>query len=60
MRVVDYLNDYNEERIKEKLGYLTPKKRVLGSLIKAFDVCLISLCHSIKGIGFCFYKELSD
>ena len=25
-RVIDYLNYYNEERIQEKLGYLTPLK----------------------------------
>ncbi|WP_214727324.1 IS3 family transposase, partial [Exiguobacterium sp. s168] len=25
-RVTNYLNYYNEERIQEKLGYLTPKK----------------------------------
>ncbi len=25
-RVINYLNYYNEERIQEKLGYLTPKK----------------------------------
>ena len=25
-RVINYLNYYNEERIQEKLGYLTPKR----------------------------------
>ncbi|WP_214808890.1 IS3 family transposase, partial [Exiguobacterium sp. s144] len=28
-RVTNYLNYYNEERIQEKLGYLTPKKYVV-------------------------------
>lgn len=27
-RVTNYLNYYNEERIQEKLGYLTPKNTV--------------------------------
>ncbi|UKS57655.1 IS3 family transposase [Exiguobacterium acetylicum] len=55
-RVTNYLNYYNEERIQEKVGYLTPKKiRCTGSLIKVFYMCLILLGQSSLVGAFFMY-----
>lgn len=47
-KVNDYLRHYNEERIQEKLGYLTHTQRIWGSgsLKRVFYMCLKFLGQS--------------